>query len=300
MIFPRASWRALGFLFLLLLAACRSSVPPSPGSQASHAFAARGVIEHIAPDRRQVTIHHDVIPGYMMEMTMDFPVHDPGELKGLIPGDKIAFTLTVEPDTDWVGDIHRIGHMNPASYDAASMHGAENARLKPGDTLPDGELVAEDGRHIHLSDFHGKAVALTFFFTRCPLPTYCPLMNRNFAQTRRLLLSDPKNPANWELLSISFDPDFDKPGVLSSYAGFFRDNNPDHWLFAAAPPATLAKLAPSLGLVIVRQDSNISHNLRTVVIDPQGRLYRQFSDNLWTPRQLADAILAAAGPSKNR
>ena len=137
-------------------------------------------------------------------------------------------------------------------------------------------------------------MALTFFFTRCPLPNYCPLMNRNFAQTRKLLLANPKAPANWEFLSISFDPEFDQPGVLSSYAGFYRDNNADRWLFAAAPPATLAQLAPPLGLVVMRQDSNISHNLRTVVVDPQGRLYRQFNDNLWTPQQLAEAIRDAS------
>ena len=119
-------------------------------------------------------------------------------------------------------------------------------------------------------------------------------MNRNFALTRNLLLADPKAPSNWELLSISFDSAFDQPGVLSSYGGFFRGSGADHWLFAAAPPATLTRFGPAVGLVIMRQDSNISHNLRTVVIDPQGHLYRQFNDNLWTPQQLANAIVEAA------
>lgn len=286
--------RIVGLPLLLLLMGCHSSDSSSDKDKASHAFAAQGVIEKISPDRNLVTIHHDTIPGYMIEMTMDFPVDDSDELKDLGPGDKITFTLNVTQDRDWVSNILRIGHTNSSMTGTMTMDDTGVPKLKPGDTVPDGELIAEDGRHIHLSDFRGKAVALTFFFTRCPLPNYCPLMNRNFSQTRDLLLADSTGPTNWEFLSISFDSEFDQPTNLSSYGDFYRRNNSDRWLFAAAPPATLAEIASPLGLVIMRQDSNISHNLRTVVIDPKGRLYRQFNDNLWTPRQLADAILAAS------
>jgi protein SCO1/2 len=285
----------LSLPLLLPLIGCHSSKSSANGNdRASHAFASQGVIEKIAPDHRQVTIHHDTIPGYMIEMTMDFPVDDADELKDLVPGDKITFTLNVNQDRDWVSSVHRVGHTDVTMAGMMPMDGGEAGKLKPGDTLPDSELIAEDERHIHLSDFRGKVVALTFFFTRCPLPNYCPLMNRNFWWTRNLLLADPKAPSNWEFLSISFDSDFDRPATLASYGGFYRHNNADRWLFAAAPPATLTELASPLGLVIMRQDSNISHNLRTVVVDPQGRLYRQFNDNLWTPQQLADAMLEAA------
>jgi len=293
--------RILGFPFFLLMVGCHSPSSASNSTgQASHAFAAQGVIEKIAPDQRQVTIHHDTISGYMIEMTMDFPVDDPSELKDFVPGDKITFTLNVDQDRDWVSNLRRIGHVDSSMTGMTPMDDNEASKLKPGDILPDGELIAEDGRHILLSDFRGKVVALTFFFTRCPLPNYCPLMNRNFSKTRNLLLSNPKTPANWEFLSISFDSDFDQPATLSGYASFYRNNNPDRWLFAAAPPATLTKLASPVGLVIMRQDSNISHNLRTIVVDAQGRLYRQFNDNLWTPQQLADAMVAASRLSSTR
>jgi protein SCO1/2 len=252
-------------------------------------------VEQIAPDHHQVTIHHRAIPGYMMEMTMDFPVHDTSELDGISIGDNVAFTLVVNKDTAYVKDIHRTGHMDQPATNAMSMPMPGNAvpQLKPGDRLPDSELLAEDGKTIHLSNFRGKVVALTFFFTRCPLPNYCPLMNRNFSQARKILLSAPTAPKNWQFLSISFDSEFDRPENLANYARFYRANNPDRWLFASASSATLADLAPRIGLMIMGQDANISHNLRTVVVDPQGRLYRQFNDNLWTPRQLADTILEA-------
>jgi protein SCO1/2 len=224
---------------------------------------------------------------------MDFPVNDPDDLKTLVPGDRVVFSLVVETDRDWVTDFHRIGHIDPD--DGMRMDFNPAPKLKPGDPVPDGELIAEDGRHARLSDFRGKVVALTFFFTRCPLPNYCPLMNRNFAEARQLLAADPTAPARWQFLSISFDADFDRPQTLASYAKFYRGDNASGWLFAAAPPATLARLAPALGLVIMRQGPGISHNVRTVVVDPQGRLFRQFNDNLWTPRQLADAMLKAGG-----
>jgi len=156
-------------------------------------------------------------------------------------------------------------------------------------------LIAEDGRQVQFSDFRGEAVAFTFFFTRCPLPTYCPLMNRNFAAARDLILSKPNAPTNWELLSISFDPEYDTPQVLASFGGFYRNGNPAHWLFAAATTKTLAALAPGLDLMVVHQGSSISHNLRTVVLDPKGRIYCQFDGNQWTPQELADALLSAAG-----
>ncbi len=283
----------LCLLLPLLLVACH---PSPPSSQSVHSFAAQGVIEHIALDRRQVTIHHDTIPGYMIEMTMDFPVDDPNELTGFVPGDKVTFTLLVDQDRAWVNNLHRIGHIDLSTTNAMPLSDDATPNLKPGAKVPDAALMTESGKTVHLSDFRGNALAFTFFFTRCPLPNYCPLMNRNFAETRKLLLSTPDAPTNWQLLSISFDSDFDRPDTLSAYAESYRGTNADRWLFASASPATLAVLAPRLGLMIMGQDASTSHNLRTVVVDPQGRLYRQFNDNLWTPQQLADAIREAAHP----
>jgi protein SCO1/2 len=137
-------------------------------------------------------------------------------------------------------------------------------------------------------------VAFTFFFTSCPLPDYCPRMNQDFAATRALLRAAPQAPTNWQFLSISFDPGFDTPEILSGYARLYRGADTNQWLFAALPTNTLDAIAPRLNLMILRAGGGISHNLRTVVLDPQGRIYQLFDGNEWTPRQLADAMLAAA------
>jgi protein SCO1/2 len=154
--------------------------------------------------------------------------------------------------------------------------------------------VAEDGRQIHFSDFRGQAVAFTFFYTRCPLPNYCPLMNRNFSAARDMISSTSGAPTNWEFLSISFDPENDTPQVLTTFGGYYRGENPNHWLFAAVYTNTLATLAPALDLMVVHQGSSISHNLRTVVLDPHGCIFRQFDGNQWTPQELAEALMEAA------
>jgi protein SCO1/2 len=284
------------FLLALSLSGCgNKSSEAENQSEPTHDYQAHGTIERISADRHIATIHHQSIPGYMMEMTMDFPVRDDHLLDGMGPGDQIDFTLRVTSEDAWVEAAHRTGHSDIALTNGmAATAETTPPSFKVGDELPDAAFLAEDGRQVHLSDFRGKVVILTFFFTRCPLPNYCPLMNRNFAATRDLLLADPHGPTNWEFLSISFDPEFDQPQTLASYADFYRHHNNDRWLFVSAPPDTLGHFAAPLGLVLMRQDNNISHNLRTVVIDPQGRLFHQFNDNLWTSRQLADTVADAA------
>lgn len=281
-------------VFMMLLPAGGALAMPMGSDNATNYYSARGIVEKIAPDLGQATIHTQTIPGYMMEMTMDYPVKSTNELNGVSPGDEITFTLAVAGNDDWVDDIQRTGKTAPVTTNTVQSMSDMTLDLKPGDLLPDGSLTAEDGRQIHFSDFRGQALAFTFFYTRCPLPNYCPLMNRNFADARDLILSMIGVPTNWEVLSVSFDPENDTPQVLATFGGFYRHGNPAHWLFAAATTNTLATLAPALDLMVVPQGSSISHNLRTVVLDTHGRIYRQFDGNQWAPQELAEAILSAA------
>jgi protein SCO1/2 len=160
--------------------------------------------------------------------------------------------------------------------------------------LPDAELLAEDGSRLKLSDFEGRAVAFTFIFTRCPLPDYCPRMNRQFLQARELLQQRPGGPTNWQFVSISFDPEFDQPGVLARYAFSYRGRNADRWLFASAATNVMAGFVSQLDFRFANEGGSFMHNLRTVVLDPQRRLYRQFDGNRWKAQELADAMAEAA------
>ena len=289
--------RLLPLLSALILAAgCKpeSSAPPV-ATATNQTYSVSGVVEAIPPDHRHATIKHEKIPGYMAAMTMDFSVRDTNALNGIAPGDEIAFTLVVTADDDWIENIRRTGKAGVTT--PAGWHLAE-PDLTVGDTLPDYEFLSEAGQPVRFSDFRGSAVAFTFFFTSCPLPEYCPRMNRNFSEARKLLAADPSAPTNWEMLSISFDSSFDTPQVLSGYAKFYRGEDTNRWLFAVASTNTLASLAPKVDLNFWRANGSISHNLRTVVLDGTGRIFHQFDGNDWTPQQLADAIRKAATPGK--
>jgi protein SCO1/2 len=285
-------------VFCTLLSAEFLLAAPMNGDPATKSYPARGVVEKIAPDLSQATIHHQAIPGYMMEMTMDFNVKNTNELSGISVNDEITFTLVVGDNDEWIQDIHRVGHSDEAMTNKMPMQmntsqGISLLELKPGDLLPDYALTEEDGSQIHVSDFRGRVLAFTFFYTRCPLPDYCPRMNNNFEQARKILLADASAPTNWQFLSISFDPEFDTPGTLKNYANVYRGDDASRWSFASAPTNVLADAAGHLDLMVLRQGNNLSHNLRTVVLDPQGCIYRQFDGNQWTPQELAVAIRAA-------
>jgi len=287
-------------LFSTLMTVVGCSIAPASGGQTIKSYPARGVVEKIGPDFSQVTIHHEAIPGYMMAMAMDFNVKDTNELSGISPKDEITFTLFVGDNDEWIGNIHRIGQAARTTAGKMSMPMDKSGtmglfELRPGDPLPDYALVAEDGRQIHISDFRGRVLAFTFFYTRCPLPDYCPRMNNNFEQTRKILLADPKAPKNWELLSISFDPGYDTPAVLASYANVYRGDDTNRWLFVSAPTNVLRDATQRLDLSVLWQGNTLySHNLRTVVLDSRGGVYRLFDGNRWTPQELADAIREVA------
>ncbi|HEY4416327.1 MAG TPA: SCO family protein [Verrucomicrobiae bacterium] len=284
-----------GLLLAALLVYSTFAAPDKAAGSTAKMFSARGIVQQIAADRQQATIKHEAIPGYMMAMTMDFPVKDTNELNRIAPGDEITFKLVVNETNDWIERIQFVSHHIGAVTNKTVVIPTADFDLKPGDLLPDGELTSETGQVVHFSDYRGKVLAFTFFFTRCPLPDFCPLMDRNFSNARQLLLNNPYAPTNWQFLSISFDPAFDTPEALANYARLYRNDDAGHWLFAAASTNVLANIAPRLDLVVMHEGLSISHNLRTVVLDPQGRIAKQFDGNKWTPQQLADAMREAAG-----
>lgn len=280
-------------------------VAVSPGMQASplddtnvlRSFLARGLVRNLPADGQTVVVRHEDIPGFMPKMTMAFNVRDTNELRGLKPGDAITFVVKATEEDSWIEKIRHTSTNDMAPLppsDPASSALLNIAQMKTGDVLPDAELLSEDGRAIKLSDFQGRALAFTFIFTRCPLPDYCPRMNQHFTRARELLLQRSGGPTNWQFLSISFDPEFDKPGVLTRYAYSYRGKNTDQWLFAAAPANVMASFVNQLDFRFANEGGSFLHNLRTVVLDPQRRIHRQFDGNKWKAAELADALAEAA------
>jgi len=287
-------------VLLMIVAGCKqespapASKPTEPSALIPKSYAARGIVKAIATDGRSATIKHEEIPGYMKAMTMELSVRNTNEFAGIAPNDEITFKLRVTDDDDWIEDVRFVAHRIGETTNGVFRFQAPNLTLNNGDVLGDYEFTGEDGKTFHLSDFRGKAVAFTFFFTSCPLPEFCPRMNKNLAEARTLLGAQTNALANWQMLSVSFDPDFDRPEVIAGYGNFYRGSDADRWLFAVASTNTLAGLAPKVGLNFWREGGTISHNLRTVVLDGDGKIFEQFNGNDWTAQQLAEAIAGAA------
>jgi len=270
---------------------------PLESTNVMRSFLARGVVRNLGSDGQTVVVRHEEIPGFMPRMTMEFTVRDTNELRGLSAGQAITFNVKATDTDSWIENIRHAATNDLAplpSSEPSSSSLLHIAQMKPGDVLPDAEVLAEDGRIVKLSEFQGRALAFTFIFTRCPLPDYCPRMNQHFNRARDLLLHQPGGPTNWQFLSISFDPEFDKPGVLTRYAYSYRGKNVDRWLFAAAPTNVMASFVSQLDFRFANEGGSFLHNLRTVVLDPQRRIHRQFDGNKWKAEELAQAMADAA------
>ena len=256
------------------------------------AYEVRGVLKEIRKAGAAALIEHEDIPGYMEAMTMLLDVKNTNELAGLAPGDAITFRMLVTDSDGWIDRVRKTGSGPRATNAPFADAFADAPEIAEGMPLPECALTNQDDRMIRLGDFSGQALAFTFIFTRCPFPVYCPRMSGNFAATQRELLATAPS-TNWQLVSISFDPDFDTPATLRSYGqAFGRD--PAHWSFATARAADIRRFGAGFGLMFRKTETgSIDHNVRTVVVDRTGRVQKIFTNNEWKPAELAAEIKKA-------
>ena len=180
----------------------------------------------------------------------------------------------------------------PGAETSSSAGAARSNAIPTVADIPDFALTNEFGAPVKLRDFKGSALALTFFFTRCPLPEYCPRLSRNFAEASRTLESQASGPTNWHLLSVSFDP-ADTPGVLRAYARQYQyDSN--RWSFITGDAAQLRALARGFGLAVMETNGTFIHDFRTVIFDANGRLQRMWPVGGDTTKLLVTELTTAA------
>jgi len=264
-------------------------------------FLVQGLVKELEPDGKTVLIHHEAITNYMAAMTMPFEVNDTNLLRGLHSGDEIQFHLVVTPAKGWIDRITLLRSNAPTEAAAAPSGFHFLAALPPldeGDELPDYHFTNELGQPVSLGQFKGASLALTFFFISCPYPDFCPRMTGNFAAAAKELQTKT-NLGPWHLLSITFDPTNDTPAHLRSYAQTAH-YDPNHWSFLTGDGRQIEELADQLGEQYWRDGAGLSHNLRTVVVDPRGRIRRILTGNKWTVAQLVEEMLQAAGPGQTK
>jgi protein SCO1/2 len=288
-------------LTLLAFSGCHSA----PDSQSSTEFSVktyklRGKVVSTNAAAGEVTLDHEAIPGFMEAMTMPYKLRDGNVLSELHPGDVITADLVVaqQGGGDSVLDhIVVVGQAKPDYKPKIAYHVPA-----PGDSVPDFRLRNQDGRMIHLDQFRGKVLLITFIYTRCPLPDFCPRVTHNFADINRQLVSSPALQQKTHLLCVSFDPDNDTPQRLraygATYIGSDSSNAFSHWDFAVPEKPVLDKMAQYFDVGITRAaDQSITHTLSTTLIGADGKVVRFYPGNDWTVSQVLDDVKKyAEGP----
>jgi protein SCO1 len=267
----------------------RSTRPLQTGED--RVFQVRGQILAVDAAEKTLRIAHEEIPNYMPAMAMPLSVKDWAVVKGIAAGDTVQFELRVTPDDSWIARLEKIpaeaAITQPPGTSPPSLEALEAERVRAGERVPDFTLLDQEGKTIHLQDFRGKAVLLTFIYTRCPLPNFCPLMSKNFAELQQRLSKE--FPGKYHLLSVSMDPEFDRPEVLLEYAARY-DAKATDWSFATGDASAIQFVAGLVGLYFQKENGLISHDLRTALIGPDGRLVHLWKSNVWTPYELQRAV----------
>jgi protein SCO1/2 len=296
----RLAWRSGLWLVMIVVFAVgcqsnngstRNDGPVVPGELKT--FSIRGKIMSVNAAKGIVLLNHEAVPGFMEAMTMSYKLKDAGIISELHPGDRITAKLIVHKTSN--------GYEDP-QLDEIVVTGQAKPDYKPtvqyhvptaGDVVPDFKLLNQDGHAIHIGQFKGRVVLLTFIFTRCQLADFCPRMNKNFAEIDRVLAANPAMYKGTHLLSISFDPKFDTPEILKSYGGIYTGGGKEtfaHWDFAAPPEHELGAMEQFFDVGVTPGDAgSLTHSMSTALIGKDGKVRAWYPTNEWT----VDEVLAA-------
>jgi len=275
---------------LLVVGLCGCGTREAPKSYPIHGQILAIAVSQI-DGRPEVTLKHDDIQGFMPAMTMPYVVKTPPGTAGLAAGDVIDATLVVHGSDVYLEDIRKTGHA-PLPSDAKAVR-IMNV-MQPGESVPDDALEDQTGAVRRLSDWHGRVLAVTFVYTRCPLPDFCPRMDAQFGALQKAIAEDARLRDRAHLVSITFDPAHDTADVIRRHAAA-RGADPAVWSYLTGTPTAIDHMTSRFGVSATPEpDETITHNLRTAIIDPDGRLVVFYTGNDWTPEALLNDLRAHA------
>lgn len=282
---------------LTLSAACNRGKTQAAGAQSGATrYHFKGKVVSIDQQTGTANVDNEPIPGFMDPMVMGYAIKPAAALNQLQPGDTIAADVVVQGEDYWLENVTVIEHGTSPAPKSSALH-----TPSPGELVPDFELTNQNGKRISLHQFQGSTLLLTFIYTRCPFPDYCPRVSHEFAAIDRQLRAAPARYGKTHLLSISFDPAHDTPKVLREY-GFSCAGGRDsalfsRWEFAVIPPAELPKVADYFALIYKEEGGLITHSLSTAVISPDGRIFKWYHGSEWQAADLLQDAAAAAHPA---
>jgi protein SCO1 len=298
--YPTCQLSSLRSLFLVivvnafLLSSCHRS------TEAVKRYPFTGRVLSIDASDQSAVIYGDSVPGFMDAMAMAYKIKPPSVLTQLAPGDSISAEVVVQPGGNaglpdyWLENVKVTAHAKtpPAAPTTQRIPA-------PGDLVPDVSLTNQDGKHISLRQYHGKVLLLTFIYTRCPFPDFCPRMSSHFAEIYKQLTTNP-SLASVRLLSVSFDPGYDTPKILRAYAYSVAHRRDaalfERWQFAVPAAADLPKMADFFGLVYKPENGLITHSLSTAVIGRDGKIVTWYHGSDWRVSDVMQVAINANRP----
>lgn len=264
---------------------------------AARDYSASGVILQVDRAHRSVQVSCQAIPGQMDAMVMTLVVEDAKTLDGLKPGMMIDFALAVHEHENYAKDIRIHQYENVTQepmaaqqlkiLEEAASHSPAAPALGIGRPVPDFTLIDQNRQSVTFSQLAGKVVAITFIYTSCPLPNFCFRMSNNFGVLQKR--NTHRMGKDLVLLSITFDPEHDQPDVLAEYARTWTKDQTG-WYFLTGPVPDVQKVCWAFGMNFWQDEGFLTHSLRTLVIDRQGRIAASLEGNEYTSKQLGDLV----------
>ncbi len=276
----------LPLLFLMFLISCSKQEEKSTDLVT---FPLRGEVVGIDSTAMRIMIDHEEIPDYMMAMTMPFKIKNKELLNGLQIGDTVEGVLAVSRTESWL-ETFTIAGRGSAAPDPEFVEGSLMSKVfKRGDVLGGFLLTNQDGKRVRFEDYRGKVLAITFIYSRCPLPDFCILMTNNFGKIQKGLSRESGLENKWHLMTISFDPAIDTPTVLKDYGKSYGADFKT-WTFATDSMSTIYRLADGFGLTLADDDGLIAHNLRTILVNPEGKIDAVINGNEWKAEEIVEKM----------
>jgi len=282
-------------LFVIAIVALLIAAPACSRAPEPRRYEVRGQILGVDPGRQEVLMKHEDIEGFMPAMTMPYKVQDPALLQGKQPGDLVTATLVVEEVNAYLTTLTTTGRA-PLDASPAGPAITDSDFLREGDVVPDHALVDQSRTARPIGSLRGHRVALTFIYTRCPLPDFCPLMDKQFKTVQQEIGKTPEL-ADVRLVSVTLDPDFDTPAILAQHAKAVGADTRS-WHFVTGERDEVLSFAKRFGVITEPGDPSapVVHNLRTAVIDAEGRLVKAYSGSAWSPAELVADLKAIPAP----
>ena len=288
----------LGMLLAVcLLAGCgenKSAVAASPAAapgEIRHPL--KGLVVGVKRESKVLLIQHEAIPGYMPAMTMEFIVSQ-GDVENAKVGQRLRGEMVQRKDDIYLEKIWPDDAVTVRQVEAATKALAQETATRGrgvyrevGETAPDFTLLDQEGRTVSSSRFRGHHVVLNFIFTRCPIATMCPASTLRMAALQKA--AKEAGVANFELITISLDPEYDTPGVLKEYAEL-RGLDTGNWTFLTGPDAAVRHLLAQMGILREFEGDTIKHTLATVLVDEQGRIIHRIDGSTWEPAEFIGKI----------